>query len=261
MALIQQIDHLRVSVADCGKAVAQYRRILGADPHWEGQCDGNACAVLPAGNLHLVLAETSSPTGLEGICFRVEEQRRLMRRLPRVGVPLVETPQPDPLAALAGAAQAPILAAEPGAARGLALSFVERPSPPPMEQSAVLGLDHVVVNSADAERTAFLLAAQLGLDMRLDLTNPDWGARLMFFRCGDLILEVMSRLDADDADADDRFYGLSWRVPSADAAQRRLAEDIDVSEVRSGRKPGTQVFTVRSETASVPTLMIEPPSR
>jgi len=33
---------------------------------------------------------------------------------------------------------------------------------------------------------------------------------------------------------------------------------FDVSEVRTGRKPGTKVFTVRAAPGGVPTLMLTP---
>ncbi len=33
---------------------------------------------------------------------------------------------------------------------------------------------------------------------------------------------------------------------------------VEVSDLRTGRRPGTQVFTVKSHTAGVPTLMIGP---
>ena len=34
------------------------------------------------------------------------------------------------------------------------------------------------------------------------------------------------------------------------------AAGIDLSDVRDGRRPGSQVFTVKSHTENVPTLMI-----
>jgi hypothetical protein len=78
--------------------------------------------------------------------------------------------------------------------------------------------------------------------------------RLMFFRCGDAIVEIAH----DPARETDLLWGLSWRVADADAARGRLADaGVDVSEVRPGMKPGTRVFTVRNATCDVPTLMIE----
>ena len=96
---------------------------------------------------------------------------------------------------------------------------------------------------ADPERAAALYGARLGLDMALDRSHPDWG-RLMFFRCGDLIVEVVHRPGADADKAHDRLWGLSWRVADIDATRARLVSaGIDVSEVRAGRKPGTRVMT------------------
>jgi hypothetical protein len=38
---------------------------------------------------------------------------------------------------------------------------------------------------------------------------------------------------------------------------RLIAANVDVSEVRTGRKPGTRVMTVRSGTCAVATLLVE----
>ena len=80
------------------------------------------------------------------------------------------------------------------------------------------GLDHVVVRTPDPERAAALYGARLGLDMRLDRSNAAWGSRLMFFRCGDLIVELAHDLKSGVSSGPDRLWGLSWRVP--DAARR-----------------------------------------
>ena len=122
-----------------------------------------------------------------------------------------------------------------------------------------------MIRTHHSEHCAALLGARLGLDLRADLRRPEWGARLMFFRCGDLIVEVMEPLDpagaSTDATSTDSFYGLSWRAGDAGAAQQRLHEaGVAVSELRAGRKPGTRVFTLRSHCAEVPTLVIEPPA-
>ena len=83
----------------------------------------------------------------------------------------------------------------------------------------------------------------------------------MFFRCGDLIIEVVQQFE-DEGDRDlDQFFGLSWRVGDADTAQEQLAQrGYSVSPVRDGRKPGTRVFTLRDGTAGVATLLLEPVS-
>ena len=37
----------------------------------------------------------------------------------------------------------------------------------------------------------------------------------MFFRCGDLIVEIAHDLKAGVSSGPDRLWGLSWRVPDA----------------------------------------------
>jgi catechol 2,3-dioxygenase-like lactoylglutathione lyase family enzyme len=115
----------------------------------------------------------------------------------------------------------------------------------------------VVVATQDPERAAALYGARLGLDMALDRSHPDWG-QLMFFRCGDLIVEIVHRRD-EKADASrDRLWGLSWRVADIEAARARLiAAGISASEIRNGRKPGTRVFSLRDGSCGVPTLLLE----
>ena len=117
----------------------------------------------------------------------------------------------------------------------------------------------MVIRTPDPERAAALYGARLGLDMRLDRSNPTWGARLMFFRCGDLIVELAHDLRAGVSAGPDRLWGLSWRRTTPPAAIARLrGAGLDVSDTRPGRKPGTHVFTVRDGTCGVPTLMLQP---
>ncbi len=192
------------------------------------------------------------------------DRAKLQRRLQRVGIALAQGSVPDPLGERDGAADAVIDMAQTADTRGIPCAFVQRDSHiNPVAGRQVWGLDHLVLSSAGAAETGFFLAAQLGLDMRLDMLRPEWGVRMMFFRCGDLILEVIEQLEPEEPREPgvDTFYGLSWRVDNADAAQAALAmAEFDVSAVRTGRKPGTRVFTVRDRTAGIATLMLQPPA-
>ena len=63
-------------------------------------------------------------------------------------------------------------------------------------------------------------------------------------------------------DGPDKVWGLSWRVVDIEATRARLhAAGVDVSDIRDGRKPGTRVFTVKSGTCGVPTLVIQQGAR
>ena len=97
--------------------------------------------------------------------------------------------------------------------------------------------------------------------MALDRSRADWG-QLMFFRCGDLIVELVHRPVAGADKLNDKLWGLSWRVDDIDATRMRLmGTGIEVSEVRAGRKPGTRVMSVRSGTCGVHTLLVERSAR
>jgi len=115
-----------------------------------------------------------------------------------------------------------------------------------------------VIRAADVERAVALYGARLGLDLRLDRENPQWGARQLFFRVGASVLEMAAPVNAPPEPGPDRFGGLAWRVLDPDAARARIAAaGFDVSEVRPGRKPGTRVFTVRDAPSGVPTILIQ----
>jgi len=150
------------------------------------------------------------------------------------------------------------------ATHGVPIALVERnavPAPSPLlkssEAASIAALDHVVVRSPHPERAIAFYAGRLGLDLRLDRSNPAWGSRLLFFRCGDLVVEIAHDLNKGVSDAPDQLWGLSWRTPDVAKANERLKKaGVEVSEPRDGRRPGTQVFTVQSHNANVPTIVI-----
>jgi len=157
----------------------------------------------------------------------------------------------------------------PAQTRGVLLFAIEQRSPAALlpeafavaePQSAVQALDHVVLQSRDAEATRRLYGDGLGLRLALDREAPQWGNRLLFFRTGGATLEVVARLGQPPRPgARDSLWGAAWRVESAPAAWARLAgAGFEVSELRDGRKPGTRVFTVRAPTCGVPTLVLQP---
>jgi catechol 2,3-dioxygenase-like lactoylglutathione lyase family enzyme len=137
----------------------------------------------------------------------------------------------------------------------------EHAAPSPLagsdEAASISALDHVVVRTHNPERAIAFYAGRLGLDLRLDRSNPAWGSRLLFFRCSDLVVEIAHDLRKGVSDGPDHLRGLSWRTPDIGKANARLrSAGVDVSEPRDGRRPGSQVFTVTSHTEGVPTIVI-----
>ena len=84
----------------------------------------------------------------------------------------------------------------------------------------------------------------------------------MFFRCGDLIVEIVCRPVAGGDQHNDKLWGLSWRVADIEATRARLvAAGIGVTEVRAGRKPGTRVMSLRDGTCGIQTIVLERTAR
>jgi catechol 2,3-dioxygenase-like lactoylglutathione lyase family enzyme len=204
--------------------------------------------------------------GLASLCFRTSDIAKMHRRLDRL------TLKPEPVAEVESrdAVTEATLSwkrtrAASDATRGIRMFFLELARERPLSvrtgPASITAMDHVVISTPDPERAAALYGARLGLDMALDRSHPDWG-RLMFFRCGDLIVEVTHRPGKPANGAKlhhDKLRGICWRVADIDATHARLASaGVDVSEIRNGRKPGTRVMTVRNGTCGVPTLLVQP---
>ena len=281
--MITGLDHAVILVSDIAAGELAYQTLFARTPAWRNTGDGAERVLFTLDNMTLelmspngdgvtadrirtVIAEQGE--GLASICFRTGDIAKMHRRLDRL------TLKPEPVAevesrdATSGATLSwKRTRAATEATRGVRLFFLElareRPLSVRSTVASITALDHVVIATADPERAAALYGARLGLDMALDRSHPDWG-RLMFFRCGDLIVEVVQRpgKDARTDKAHDRLWGLSWRVADLDATRTRLtAAGVDVSDVRTGRKPGTRVATVRGGTCGIPTLLVEPTAK
>lgn len=260
--MITGIDHVVIAVRDLAAGVSAYETLLGRACARREERDGVATALIVTDNVAVELiapsgvgetaqrlgAALESGEGLKSLVFSTRDIEQTHRRCERLGL------TPAPIARRDGSPAS--FRANTERTHGVRV-FVVQAGPPlrrsdPTSDAAVLGLDHIVIRTPEAERAAALYGARLGLDMRLD--REVGGHRLMFFRCGDAIVEIAH----DAALQTDQLWGLSWRVADADAARARLAAaGANVSDVRAGMKPGTRVFTVRDGTAGVPTLMIE----
>ena len=279
--MITGLDHVVVLVNEIEAAAAAYQALLARTPSWRNRGDGAARALFTLDNVTLELMAPDGESdaakrirqllaeqgeGMASLCFRTDDIARLHRRLDRLALKpeaVVEVESRDDASGAVLSWKRTRTATE--ATRGVRMFFLElaKPRPPSVstQPASIAAMDHVVVGTADPERAAALYGARLGLDMALDRSHPEWG-RLMFFRCGDLIVEVASRPGKPDEAKPDRLRGICWRVLDIDATRARLAAaGVDVSEVRIGRKPGTRVMTVKSGTCGVPTLLIEKTAR
>jgi catechol 2,3-dioxygenase-like lactoylglutathione lyase family enzyme len=279
--MVTGLEHIVVLVNDIEAGVAAYKTLLARAPAWRSTGDGVETVLFTLDNMTLELmapkgdgaasdriraALAEQGEGLASICFRTEDLARMHRRLDRLRLkpePIAEVESRDTATGATLSWKRTRAATE--ATRGVRLFFLElaneRPRSGAIAEAPIIAMDHIVISTGDPECAAALYGARLGLDMALDRSHPDWG-RLMFFRCGDLIVETVQRPGAIAEPAHDRLYGLSWRVADADATRARLASAaIEVSDVRTGRQPGTRVLTVRSGTCGIPTLLVERTAR
>ncbi len=268
--MISGFDHAPVIVRDLDAAVVRATAMLGREPNWRGRLAGARHAWFQLSNfaLDLIAPDGEGPAGDEArarlekhgegpsaIGFATPALDEACRMLNRRGVttsPPAETRSTDE----AGRERVwRIAITRASTTRGLQLFLVERDEtakPWPIspahadEGAAIAAVDHVVVRTTNPEAAIALYGAKLGLDLRLDRSNPEWGSRLLFFRCGDAVVEVGASLNAPVTDERDRLGGFAWRAPEPEAAHARMAAaGLDVSELRKGRKVGTSVFTVR----------------
>jgi catechol 2,3-dioxygenase-like lactoylglutathione lyase family enzyme len=284
--MLHSLDHAVVLVRDLDAAAGSYTALLGRCPSWRGEhpalgaanvlyrLDNTSLELLCpqpegrlAGELRARLEEKGE--GLLGLAFATEDADRCHAALAERGLhpaaPSEGLGRDDDSSAVREFRSVLLPASE---SRGVLLFATEQLSSPDLLSpsglvapvaSAVTGVDHVVVRTADAEAAKQLYGHRLGLRLALDRSFEQWGARLLFFRVGGLTIEIAASLGEEvEPGAADDLWGVAYRVPDADAARERLGgEGFDLSEVRRGRKPGTRVFSVRAETHGVATLCLE----
>lgn len=288
-AVWSHLDHVILAVRDLAAAERTYARLLGRSASWRGEHPGLGTenVLFRTGEAYLELLapvaggggwlrqrlDAKEGEGLLGFALATDDADACAKALAESGL--------HPAAPVKGMGRDTESGAfrewrnvmlPPEETRGVLIFGIEHRSAPELlpevppagpPAAAVHGIDHVVVQTADPEATRALYGERLGLRLALDKSFPQWGARLMFFRVGHITVEVAARLDAaTDGAAPDRAWGISWRVGDADAARARLLEaGFDVSEVRTGRRPGTRVLSVRGDPCGVATLILEPTPR
>jgi len=279
--MINGIDHIAIMVRDFDRTVANYETIFGRAPNWRGIMPGACHAWFQFSGMALDIIGAAG-TGPEadaarfeiekygdaiwGLGFSVPELDPALHLFGRRGLAFLPRHTTVTKSANGAERRWELAVMKRKSANGVALFLVENgptmakwPIAPitDSEDASVGGLDHIVIETANAERAVALYGGRLGLDLRLDRSNEQWGARQLFFRCGQAVVEIGSNLKKAVSDMPDKFAGLAWRVRDPNRARERIAAaGLDVSEVRTGRKPGTSVFTVRNGTGGIPTLML-----
>ncbi|MEP4146862.1 MAG: VOC family protein [Halioglobus sp.] len=122
-------------------------------------------------------------------------------------------------------------------------------------ETGIYAVDHLVLQTGDAQACINLFRDQLGLRLALDQEVPEWGGRMLFFRMGKMTLEVIQNLEKPPPR--DFFWGITFLCRDIDQTVASLdLRGVEHSAIRQGRKPGTRVSTVKSHCLGLPTLLI-----
>ncbi|MGL4306834.1 MAG: hypothetical protein ACRCSF_11865 [Mycobacteriaceae bacterium] len=115
----------------------------------------------------------------------------------------------------------------------------------------ISAIDHVVFTAPSRDKAVALFSGELDGDFRLEQQVSETVSQL-FFRRGAIVIEVLVGLNDTI-----KLWGIAWRSTDIKRSHQRLTElNVPISEIRTGNKPGTQVFTVRDERLDLKNLII-----
>jgi predicted enzyme related to lactoylglutathione lyase len=131
------------------------------------------------------------------------------------------------------------------------LSIVDK-----FEPSMVNKLDHVVINTNDADGFIDIYKDVFNIRLALDKFVDEWKSRMLFFRLNKTTIEVIEK--KNDEKPKDSLWGLSWEVDNIEEAHERLEKaGVEITPIKKGIKENTMVATIKSHTHNVPTLLIQ----
>lgn len=274
--MITALDHFVLVCPDIEAATEDYTALLGVPAAWQSASDGAAMSVFVVGNtaIELMAPSGAGPVAdtlrdmtqdgarLTTLVYRSDDLATDHHLMTRRGLHPTEISNGTSTHLVSGQSRSWKRFRVPDETMAGVKTFLLEPDEPlrapEAPSGAVTALDHLVINTPNPERAVANYGARLGLRFALDRTAEQWKTRFLFFRLGGLTLEVIHRLgETHEPSGPDSIWGLTWETDDLEAAHSRLASlGHNLSEIRTGRKPGTTVFTVRDHTQGVPTLFI-----
>ena len=277
--MFTRLDHLIVAVKDLEEAENNYKKLFGISPVWKGAHKdlGTSNSLFNFENTYFELLSASgngagadlvnkylaqSGEGLIGMVFATEDINSARHSLVEKGF-VVEEPSSGQ--GINNSDQQTRnwknLFLPPELTRGI-FSFVIEHLDENLPQSKVLNassphkLDHVVINTNDADGFIKIYKDAFNIRLALDKIIEHWNKRMLFFRLSKTTIEVIE--ETDDLPPNDKMWGLAWDVKDIEKAHERLtAEGIEVTPIQKGIKEQTLVATIKSHNHNVPTLLIQ----
>jgi len=277
--MISTLDHLIIVVKDLDQAEENYKKILGTNPVWRGKHKslGTANSIFNFKNTYLELLTADGEglgaelvknliqengDGLAGIVFGVDDMPQTVKQLKQEGYEISDPAEGEGSDDVTNKVRKwENLFLPPELTRGL-FSFIiqhhdgELPSHKEYAKDSINKLDHVVINTNNADSFIETYRDVFKIRLALDKTIEHWNSRMLFFRLNKTTIEVVER--PNNEKPTDSLWGLAWEVESIEDTHKRLvSEGVEVSDIKDGLKENTLVATVKSHTHNVPTLIIQ----
>ena len=254
--MLSQLDHFVLLTRDFSSAVQNYKIILGFEPDEFTNNHGYQTALFRTSNTNL---EIMAPESKEALTRTYEILGTSSSKLTTLAFAALNLAEAHRVLGRRGAEPSKPLKSfrlSDSVCAGVKTFIVPEKV---TRTGKSIGLDHLVINTPNPVRAIAHYGARLGLRFALDRTNTDWGVRFLFFKLNDIVLEIIHRIDQKhDPLAPDELWGLTWKVENLATHHERLcAQGVTISGIRTGRKPGTQVFTVKNHNAEIPTLFLK----
>ena len=277
--MISSLDHIILAVEDLKDAEKNYKNILGIEPSWRGLHKelGTANVIFNFKNTYLELLSAEGEgvgadlvkesikkngEGLAGIVLNTKDISKSSKRLKDLGFLVGDV--------LTGEGKNKdtndtrnwkYLFLPQELTRNLFLFLIEHtkgtlPQDEKFPPGSINKLDHVVINTNDADGFINIYQDIFNIRLALDRIIEHWKSRMLFFRLNKTTIEVIEKKDRKDPN--DSLWGLAWEVESIkDAHERLVSKGVEVTEIKKGLKENTLVATIKSHTHNVPTLLIE----
>ena len=277
--MISTLDHLIIAVKDLDQAEKNYKKILGTNPVWRGRHKslGTANSIFNFKNTYLELLTSDGEglgaelvknliqengEGLAGIVFGVDDMLQTVQQLKQEGYQISDPAEGEGSDDKTNKVRKwENLFLPPELTRGL-FSFIiqhhdgELPSHKEYAKDSINKLDHVVINTNNADSFIETYRDVFKIRLALDKTIEHWNSRMLFFRLNKTTIEVVER--PNNEKPKDTLWGLAWEVETIEDTHKRLvSEGVEVSDIKAGLKENTLVATVKSHTHNVPTLIIQ----
>jgi len=277
--MIKTLDHLIIAVSDLDAAEENYTKIFGVKPVWRGEHKelGTENSLFNFQNTYFELLTAKgeglgaalvnhylqeSGEGLIGIVLGTEDIDECYKSLQSKGYALGEISKGEGINFKDGAIREwKNLFLPPELTRGI-FAFIIQHTKGSLEEfknndkSVVNKLDHVVIQTNDADGFIDIYRDIYNIRLALDKHVEAWESRMLFFRINKTTIEVIEKQDGEDAA--DKLWGLSWQVDSIEEAHNRLTnQGVEVTPIKKGIKDNTLVATIKSHTNNIPTLLIE----